>query len=137
MKKTSETTTIDPGLETFALQQAESLENAAYRRAALLEAIQIATVETIIDELDAAREALLISKEALARSISTQSSVVRRLFNSPDASPTLSNIARVAAGVGMRIAVVPMEPEEQETVFAALYPSAQSAASGTVAKGNQ
>ena len=124
MEKRAATKTRDPGLDTFAQQQAKNLESAKYRRAAVLESIRIATVETIIDELDEAREALAMSKEELARSISAHGSVVRRLFSSPEASPNLTSVAEVAASLGMRIVVVPMEPKEREEVLAALHPAA-------------
>lgn len=122
MKKSTATKTCDPGLDTFAQQQTKNLESARYRRAGVLESIRIATIESIINELDEAREALSISKEELARSISSHGSVVRRLFRSPVASPNLTSVAEITASLGMRVVVIPMAPAERDEVLAALHP---------------
>ena len=79
------------------------------------ESVRIATIDRIVNLLDEARAAAGMSKTDLARAIGAQPAVIRRLFTSPDASPTLSTVAQVAAALGLRVTLVPAGSKPRAT----------------------
>jgi DNA-binding phage protein len=109
----------DPS-EFFYRHEEEKMRDPLYRRGAVLEAVRIANIESILETLDEARRELELSKEEIARRIEAHGSVVRRLFSSPEASPSLRSISDVAAAVGMRVELVPMSEKERLVVIEAL-----------------
>jgi ribosome-binding protein aMBF1 (putative translation factor) len=76
---------------------------------------EVATVDAIMNDLNDAREAAGLRKAELARAVSANPAVVRRLFSTADVSPTLGTLARVAAALGLRITVEPMDDEDLVT----------------------
>lgn len=90
----------------------EDLGDPEFLRAYIVESVRIATIDRLVNELDDLRQAAGMSKAALARAIGAQPSVVRRLLSSPDASPTVGTLAEVAAALGMRVALVPLNDAE-------------------------
>jgi transcriptional regulator with XRE-family HTH domain len=114
-----------PSLEAgfFWDNLAQEMEDPEFRREFFLERLRISTIDDLIGNLDEAREELDLSKADIARAVGAQGSVIRRIFSSDDASPTLATITELAAAVGMRVVTVPMTPEERRGAFAALgYP---------------
>jgi DNA-binding phage protein len=95
---------------------AGDLEDPAFLREYITESVRIATVDTIINALDEARESALMSKAELARAIGAEPAVVRRLFSAGGSNPTLGTLAEVAAALGLRISLEPLPAAEQETV---------------------
>ena len=63
-----------------------------------------------------AREAAGLSKAELARAISTEPAVIRRLFSSRHVNPTLGRLAEVAAALGMRVTLEPLPDGECHAV---------------------
>jgi transcriptional regulator with XRE-family HTH domain len=111
-----------PSLEAgfFWDNLAQEMEDPEFRREFFLERLRISTIDDLIGNLDEARDELDLSKADIARALGAQGSVVRRIFSSDDASPTLATITELAAAVGMRVVTVPMSPEERRGAFAAL-----------------
>ncbi|MER6191540.1 helix-turn-helix transcriptional regulator [Streptomyces cyaneofuscatus] len=95
---------------------AEDLQDPEFLRHYVVESIRIATVDRIVNGLDEARDAADLSKAALARAISADPAVVRRLFSAGHVNPTLGTLAEVAAALGMRITLEPLPPAERKSV---------------------
>lgn len=87
-----------------------------FRREYLAESIRIATIDSVINALDDAREAEGLSKAQLARALRAEPATTRRLFTSQTANPTLGTLAEVAAAVGMKIVAVPLSESERAVV---------------------
>lgn len=100
---------------------AKDLEDPEYLRLFLLESIRLSTLDTIINQLDEARLESGLTKAELARQLGSEASNVRRFFSKGPVNPTLGTLAEVAAALGMRITLVPMETEERKQVSKALY----------------
>src|SRR5215469_12363694 len=86
----------------------EDLKDPQFLREYVAESIRIATIDQIVNELDAAREAAGLSKAGLARAISSEPATVRRLFSAGHVNPTLGTLAEVAAALGMRVVLEPL-----------------------------
>lgn len=108
--------TIEHGGSLFWQDLAEDLKDPEFLREYVSSSVQIATVDKIMNDLNDAREAAGLSKAELARAISANPAAVRRLFSAADANPTLGTLARVAAALGLRISVEPMDDEDLATV---------------------
>ncbi len=100
---------------------AQDLNNPEFLRSYVTESIRIATIDRIVNELDEAREAAGLSKAELARSISTEPATVRRLFSAGHVNPTLGTLAEVAAALGMRLILEPLEAGEQRQLTEPLH----------------
>ncbi|MDY0913646.1 helix-turn-helix transcriptional regulator [Rathayibacter festucae] len=101
------------------------LDDPEFARAYAAESIRVATLDAVVNQLDDLRETAHLSKAALARAIGAEPSVVRRLFSSSSANPTLGTLAEVAAALGMKVALVPMEAEERQRITEPLLASAR------------
>ncbi|MFC9029078.1 XRE family transcriptional regulator [Streptomyces arboris] len=101
---------------TFWDDLAEDLQDPEFLRHYVVESIRIATVDRIVNALDEARDAADLSKAALARAISADPAVVRRLFSAGHVNPTLGTLAEVAGALGMRITLEPLPPDERKSV---------------------
>lgn len=108
--------TIEHGASLFWQDLAEDLKDPEFLREYVATSIQIATVDRILNELDDAREASGLSKAELARAISANPAAVRRLFSTAEPNPTLGTLARVAAALGLRITVAPLDGDDISTV---------------------
>lgn len=95
---------------------AKDLEDPEFLREYVRESVRIATIDRLVNDLDEAREAAGLSKAELARAISAQPSVVRRLFSSTHASPTVGTLAEVAAALGMELILKPLPVAERKQV---------------------
>jgi len=80
------------------------------------QSIRIATIDRIVNELDGAREAAGLSKAELARAINSEPATVRRLFSAGHVNPTLGTLAEVAAALGMRVVLEPLEADDRERI---------------------
>jgi DNA-binding phage protein len=101
---------------TFWDDLAADLEDPDFLREYITESVRIASIDAIINTLDAARISAGLSKAALARTIGAEPASVRRLFSAGTANPTLGTLAEIAAALGLRISVEPLPAEEQEAV---------------------
>jgi transcriptional regulator with XRE-family HTH domain len=94
---------------------AKDLDDPEFLREYVRESVRIATIDDLVNELDEAREAAGLSKADLARAISAEPAVVRRLFSAEHVNPTVETIAAVAAALGMRLTLEPLpEPERDQ-----------------------
>lgn len=99
---------------TFWDDLATDLEDPEFLREYVLESVRIATIDTLINVLDDARASAGLSKAALARAVEIDPAVVRRLFSSKHANPTLGTLSEIATALGMRVTLEPMSPDERE-----------------------
>lgn len=104
------------GRSLFWDDLARDIRDPEFLREFIGESVRIAATDMIVNSLDDAREAAGLSKAALARAINVNPAVVRRLFSSGHANPTLGTLAEVAAALGMRVTLEPLPPEEREAV---------------------
>jgi transcriptional regulator with XRE-family HTH domain len=95
---------------------AQDLRDPEFLREYVTESIRIATIDRIVNELDAARQAAGLSKAELARAISSEPATVRRLFSAGHVNPTLGTLAEVAAALGMRVVLEPLEADERRQI---------------------
>lgn len=101
---------------TFWKDLAEDLKDPEFLREYVRESVRIATIDQLVNELDEAREAVGLSKAALARAISAEPAVVRRLFSAGHVNPTLGTMAEIAAALGMRVTLEPLPSAERDKV---------------------
>ena len=95
---------------------AEDLRDPAFLRAYITESLRVETIDRLVHELDEAREALGLTKAQLARAISAEPAVVRRLLSPGHRNPTIGTLAEVAAALGLKVELVPMADEERKRV---------------------
>jgi len=87
-----------------------------FARAYATESIRIATVDSIVNELDSLRDDANLTKAQLARAIGSNPSAIRRLLSSSSANPTLGTLAEVAAALGMKVTLTPMTQQERRQI---------------------
>lgn len=107
---------MTPDRTTFWDDLAEDLHDPEFLRAYVRESIRIATVDELVNALDEAREAAGLSKAELARAISAEPAVIRRLFSASHVNPTIGTLAEVAAALGMRVTLEPLPANQREQV---------------------
>ena len=105
----------EPG-GAFWRDLARDLEDPEFLREYVVESMRIATIDAVVNELDEARAAAGMSKAELARAISTEPATVRRLFSASGVNPTLGTLAEVAAALGLRVTLEPLEVAERKLV---------------------
>lgn len=71
------------------------------------------TIDRLVNDLDEARMALGLSKAELARAISAEPAVIRRLLSPGHRNPTIGTLVEVAAALGLTVALVPMADDER------------------------
>lgn len=92
------------------------LEDPEFLREYVVESMRIATIDSVVNALDDAREAAGLSKAELARAIQVEPATIRRLFASDKSNPTLGTLAEVAAALGMRVTLEPLPDNERTQV---------------------
>jgi transcriptional regulator with XRE-family HTH domain len=107
---------MDGGRSVFWDDLADDLQDPGFLREYVAESVRIATIDRIVNELDAAREAAGLTKAALARAISSEPATIRRLFSSGHVNPTLGTLAEVAAALGMRVVLEPLGADDQQQI---------------------
>ncbi|MDQ2812619.1 MAG: helix-turn-helix transcriptional regulator [Actinomycetota bacterium] len=95
---------------------ADDLKDAQFLREYVAQSIRIATIDRLVNELDAAREEAGLSKAELARAINSEPATVRRLFSAGHVNPTLGTLAEVAAALGMRVVLEPLEDDDRQCI---------------------
>ena len=95
---------------------ARDLEDPEFLREYVVESMRIATIDSVVNALDDAREAAGLSKAELARAIQVEPATIRRLFASDKSNPTLGTLAEVAAALGMRVTLEPLPDNERTQV---------------------
>jgi DNA-binding phage protein len=95
---------------------AKDLEDPEFLREYVRESVRIATIDQLVNALDEARVAAMLSKAELARAISAEPAVIRRLFSAAHVNPTLGTLAEVAAALGMRVTLEPLPATERKQV---------------------
>ena len=104
------------GRSVFWDDLASDLEDPEFLREYVAESIRIATIDRMVNQLDTARAAAGLTKAGLARAISSEPATVRRLFSSSHVNPTLGTLAEVAAALGMRVVLEPLDAKDQEQI---------------------
>jgi transcriptional regulator with XRE-family HTH domain len=112
---------------------AKDLEDPEFLREYVRESVRIATIDDLVNELDEAREAAGLSKAELARAISAEPAVVRRLFSAGHVNPTVGTLTAVAAALGMRLTLEPLPKPEREQITRPLM-EGRAADPGALAK---
>lgn len=92
---------------------AKDLEDPEFLREYVVESMRIATIDSVVNAIDDAREAAGLSKAELARAIQKEPATIRRLLSSDNPNPTLGTLAEVAAALGLRITVEPISEAER------------------------
>ena len=95
---------------------ASDVEDPELLREYVRESVRIATVDNLVNELDEARQTAGLTKAELARAISAEPAVVRRLFSAGHVNPTVGTLAAVAAVLGMRLTLEPLPDSERERI---------------------
>jgi transcriptional regulator with XRE-family HTH domain len=95
---------------------ANDLEDPQFLREYVAQSIRIATIDRIVNELDGARETAGLSKAELARAINSEPATVRRLFSAGHVNPTLGTLAEVAAVLGMRVVLEPLDADDRKRI---------------------
>jgi transcriptional regulator with XRE-family HTH domain len=111
---------MDSGSSAFWDDLAQDLQDPQFLRNYVAESVRIATIDRIVNELDAAREAVGLSKAELARTINSEPATVRRLFSAGHVNPTLGTLAEVAASLGMRVVLEPLGDSDRREITESL-----------------
>jgi DNA-binding phage protein len=98
----------------------EDLKDPEFLRSYITESLRVSTIDQLVHDLDEARVGLGLSKADLARAISAEPAVIRRLLSLGQRNPTIGTVAEVAAALGLKVALVPMTDEEREQVAESL-----------------
>lgn len=115
---------------TFWADLARDLEDPEFLREYIVESMRIAAIDEVVNALDAAREAADLSKAELARAIQVEPATIRRLFASDKSNPTLGRLAEVAAALGMRITIEPLDDDERTRITEPLLAGRTADATG-------
>jgi len=95
---------------------ARDLEDPEFLREYVAESIRIATIDRIVNQLDAARDSAAMTKAGLAHVIGSEPATVRRLFSASHVNPTLGTLAEIAAALGMRVVLEPLSARDREQI---------------------
>jgi transcriptional regulator with XRE-family HTH domain len=115
-----EASVADAGHSVFWEDLSHDLEDPQFLREYVAQSVRIATIGRIVNELDAAREVAGLSKAELARAINSEPATVRRLFSAGHVNPTLGTLAEVAAALGLRVVLEPLEDGDRERITGSL-----------------
>ena len=107
---------MDTERSVFWDDLARDLKDPQFLREYVAQSIRIATIDRIVNELDGAREAAGLSKAELARAINSEPATVRRLFSAGHVNPTLGTLAEVAAALGMRVVLEPLDADDRKRI---------------------
>ncbi|TDP97210.1 helix-turn-helix domain-containing protein [Labedaea rhizosphaerae] len=89
------------------------LADPEFLRAYITESLRVDTIDRLVNDLDHAREKLGLSKADLARAISAEPAVIRRLLSSGQRNPTIGTLVEVAAALNLKVVLVPMAESER------------------------
>lgn len=108
------------------------LEDPEYLRQFVVESMRIATIDMVVNALDDAREAAGLSKAELARAIHVNPATIRRLLSSEKPNPTLGTLAEVAAALGLRVTLEPLDDADRSQVTESLLAGRSTNPAGLV-----
>jgi ribosome-binding protein aMBF1 (putative translation factor) len=80
-----------------------------YRHHFVLQSARVRAIDEMVNRLNELRVAQGMSKAALARAIERDPAAVRRLLTAQQVNPTLSMIADLAAALGYRLSLEPLD----------------------------
>jgi DNA-binding phage protein len=83
-----------------------------YQRAKM----EIETVDALVRQLEDRRARAKLSKAELARSAGLPEESVRKLLTAPGANPTIATLERLAAPLGLQVALVKRRPAQRTTL---------------------
>lgn len=113
---------------------ARDLEDPDFLREYVAESVRIATIDRMVNELDVARQAAGLTKAELARAIGSEPATVRRLFSSGHVNPTLGTLSEVAAALGMRVTLEPLNADDRQQITRPLLDGATGDPSALAAR---
>jgi transcriptional regulator with XRE-family HTH domain len=90
------------------------LRDSEFLREYVAQWVRISTTDAIVNALDERRIAAGLSKAALARAINADPAALRRLLGARRANPTVGTVAEIAAALGMRLVLEPLDSAERE-----------------------
>ena len=89
------------------------LEDDEFRYHYALTSLRIATIDALVNELDAQREARGWSRAELAHAVDKSPKSIGQLLTADNPNPTLGTFVELAAVLGLRITVEPMADDER------------------------
>lgn len=95
---------------------AEDLKDPEFRKEYVKESVRIATIDRMVNELDQLREEASLSKAKLARAMNAEPAAIRRIFSAHHVNPTLGTLAEIAAALGMRVTLEPLDKSERASI---------------------
>jgi ribosome-binding protein aMBF1 (putative translation factor) len=95
---------------------ARDMNDPEYRHHFILQSARISAVDEIVNHLDELRAAQGISKADLARAIDRDPATVRRLLTAQQVNPTVGMIAELAAALGYRLTLEPLDDDARARV---------------------
>jgi ribosome-binding protein aMBF1 (putative translation factor) len=101
---------------TFWDDHARNMEDSEYRHHFVLQSARIAAIDELVNRLDELRVAQGMSKATLARAIERDPASVRRLLTAQQINPTLSMVADLAAALGYRLSLEPLDDDARAEV---------------------
>lgn len=87
---------------------------------------EIDGVDQLMRALDGRRASLGLSKADLARAIQAEPSVVRRLFTTVDANPTVTTLMQLTEALGLRVVLEKESGKRQSRTTVALAEEART-----------
>jgi transcriptional regulator with XRE-family HTH domain len=98
----------------------DDLKDPEFLREYVAQWVRVSTTDSIINSLDEARIEAGLSKAALARAINADPAALRRLLGKSRSNPTLGTVAELAAALGMRVTLEPLNASERQVTTAPL-----------------
>ncbi len=92
----------------------DTLADPAAAREYASEMARIKAVDDIVNTLADAIDAAGVSRAEVARAIGADSSVLRRLLSASHRNPTVATVGEIAASLGLRLTLVPMNDAERQ-----------------------
>ncbi|MCU1470369.1 MAG: helix-turn-helix transcriptional regulator [Glaciihabitans sp.] len=92
------------------------LEDPEFLREYIIESVRIQAIDSLINELEKARENAGLSKAEVARAINTKPEVIRRMLSNKSVNPTLGTLAEVAAVLGYSLSLTPFSAADDQFI---------------------
>jgi transcriptional regulator with XRE-family HTH domain len=93
---------------------AQDLKDPEFARAYIVESLRIATVDSLVNQLDQLRASLGLTKAELARKLQVNPSVIRRLFSAEHVNPTVATLVDIASVLGLQVTLEPLPAPHDE-----------------------
>ena len=94
---------------TFWDDHGRNMDDPEYRHHFVLQSARVTAIDELVNRLDELRAAEGMSKAELARAIERDPASVRRLLTAQQINPTLSMVADLAAALGYRLSLEPLD----------------------------